>query len=260
MLFSTPMTPSLDQRLAGPVGRLERVLVAAVGFAALMAVYIGVGLYASARPEAQRTLATPLDGLVPLLPWTAMVYGLLYAQVFVPLALLVDRRVLLRGGVAYVTLVLLGLPFWVFWPVVVPREPVPVEDLFTWSLALIRFLDPPTNCFPSMHVAEASLAALLVRRLDRRLGHAMLGLAVAIWLSTLTLRQHWVLDGVAGFALALAADHLLFGRSPLPPEAWVSAGRRRALWALVVYAGFVVAFAAPWFLQWQPVMAQVLGG
>lgn len=250
---------SFEQRFAGPVGPLERFALAGLGFVLLMSVYVTVAARAEALSQPLHTLPTALDGWVPLWPPAVMVYGLLYMQVFVPLTLLVDRRVLLRGGLAYTLLVGTGLIFWVGYPVAVPRAPVPVHDLFTWGLALIRALDPPTNCFPSMHVAEAFLAGLVVRRMDRPLGTALLVSAAAIWWSTLALGQHWFVDGLAGLVMALAVDHLVFARWPLPAEALRTMGRRSALWAAGVYFAAFLAFAAPWWLGWQSAIDWVLG-
>lgn len=62
------------------------------------------------------------------------------------------------------------------------------------------------DCFPSGHVAIAVLCAILVIRVRRGLGLAMAWLSAAIIFSTVYLRYHYVIDIVAGVALAFLAD------------------------------------------------------
>lgn len=248
------MFSRVEQRIAGHVGVLEKLGLGGVVISLLMALYLGSAHRSAAAPEGLHVMPTPIDALVPLQPWAVLVYGLLYFVIFVPLALVQDRRIVLRGGLAYVSIVLMGLPFWLFYPVFVPRDPVPITDLFTYSLAMIRALDPPTNCFPSMHVAEAYLAALVVRRLDPPLGRGLLLVATGVWWSTLALGQHWFVDGLAGALMAFAVDHLAFDRRPLPPEAFHSGGRRGVVWAAALYVALFLSLTTPWWLGWTEVI------
>jgi membrane-associated phospholipid phosphatase len=220
--------------------------VGVAGMGSLMTLYILIAQRAAESPRTSYTLALPIDDAVGLHPWAVLIYGALYLQILAPLVLIGSRQMLARALAAVLVVVLSGVPFWLLWPVTVPRHPVPVDDLFTWGIAVVRFLDPPTNCFPSMHVAESFLAALLIRRLDRTLGSAMLLSAAAIWWSTLALDQHWFVDGLAGMLLAVAADRGVF-RRPLPASALRPAPRRHLLWALGVYLLLFIAFALPWW-------------
>ena len=163
-------------RLGLELGRVERLVTAIFGVSVFYGVY---GVLGAAQVGAElHELRSPLD-VVPLMPWTAAIYLFLYAQVLAPLSVIRDRGVLWRGLLCYALLVGIGTPFWWFYPVTVPREPVPVTDLWTWGLAVTRFIDPPTNCFPSMHVAESFCAAALVYRHDRRtLGRHLRGVGV----------------------------------------------------------------------------------
>lgn len=235
----------------GTISAGERVTATLLGMPPLMALYTSIAFATAEHPENFHALPTVVDGWVPVIPEATLIYGFLYGQVLIPLTLLEDRRVMLRGGLAYCALLAIGLPFWLLWPVAVPRLELPITDLFSWSLTLIRAFDPPTNCFPSMHVAEAFLAALVVRRMDRPLGTMLLGVAAAIWWSTLALGQHWFLDGLAGLVMALVVDWAAFGWRPLPPEAYRSGSRARLLWAVAFYLSLFVFFTTPWWIGQQ---------
>ncbi len=195
-----------------------------------------------------RQLPTAIDAWFPMEPAAILIYLGIYSLALTPVCLLTDRRVLLRGLGAFGSLLLCGVPFWLFWPVTVPRTDVPVTDLLTWGVALMRWLDPPTNCFPSMHVAETVLAALMCWRLDRATGATVGVVAAVVWWSTLALDQHWFLDGLFGAVLAVVSDTVWFRWRPLPQAAWRRLSRWYLLWAVGLYFLQFLACALPWWL------------
>ena len=242
---------SLSARLAGllrgPVTPAVRLATVAGAGVLLYGLYGTVGVLTAQSDAPLHTLPVFVDRWVPRAPVWVVFYLALFPQVLVPAVLVEDRRVLFRGSLAYGLLVLLGLPFWMFWPVTVPRPDLPVTDLYTWGVALTRWLDPPTNCFPSMHVAESYLAALVVSRCNRRLGGLLLGMATLIWYSTLAIGQHWFVDGLAGAGLALVVDAVVFRLRPLPAEAFASGPAARMGWIVLLYAVLFGAAALPWW-------------
>jgi len=235
--------------MPAPVEPSNVIRVAVLGACLLLfwAVYGGIGVMQAEGAELY-TLHTPVDDWFPLSPIWVLAYLWLFPQVLSPLAIFSSTRVMKRALIAFVVMVAAGIPFWLFYPVTVPREPVPVEDLWTFGLALTRMIDPPTNCFPSMHVAEAAFAALVMRRHDKLVGNVLIGCTFAIWYSTVALDQHWVVDGAMGLAMALIANALAF--RGIPPEHFE--GRPRA-WHATWLGLYVVLFliaASGWWTGW----------
>ena len=228
------------------VSNLARLGVLAAVAALFLAVYGGIGQMQVGVPL--HTLETPLDGLVPTSPIWVLAYLFLFPQVLSPLFVVTSPLVLKRAVAAFTVMLFVGVPFWLFYPVTVPREVVPVTDLWTYGLALTRTIDPPTNCFPSMHVAEAAFAALVMRRHDRLVGNLLLGATLAIWYSTVALDQHWVVDGAMGLAMATAADHLAF--RDLPASEFRSRHRAWNLGWLALFVGLFVFAASGWWTGW----------
>ena len=78
-------------------------------------------------------------------------------------------------------------------------------DPFTLALAdWVRAIDPPVNCLPSLHVTSCVLSMLLVgfERTPRALAFGTV--ATASIASTLTFKQHYAIDLLAGALLAAA--------------------------------------------------------
>ena len=170
-----------------------------------------------------RVLPLPVDDLVPLDPRWLPIYLSMYAQALTVPCAVDEVRLLKRWALGMGLMYLVAIPLWVLFPVTVPRAPVPVVDYFTFELALFRAFDPPSNCLPSMHVAVSFWAAFVVWKVDRLVGAGLLGLGAAIWYSTMATDQHWFVDGLAGFVLAVACAGLLLrgqARGARLPRVW----------------------------------------
>ncbi len=79
------------------------------------------------------------------------------------------------------------------------------DGFLPWTLGLIYDIDPPRNCFPSLHVAWAFVAGLSCHRVHRGVGLAAIGWASLIGISTLYTEQHYFADVIAGVLLASLA-------------------------------------------------------
>jgi len=109
---------------------------------------------------------------------------------------------------AVVVVQALAAAVFVIMPLRYPREQHVASigtDTATRALAdWVRGIDPPVNCFPSLHVTSCVLSMLLVgvERAPRALAYGTV--AVASMASTLTFKQHYAIDLLAGALLAAA--------------------------------------------------------
>jgi membrane-associated phospholipid phosphatase len=138
------------------------------------------------------------------------------------------------------------------YPTAAPRPAeVPGDGFAAWSLRLAYELDPPYNCFPSLHVAYACVSALTCYRVHRGVGRAAAVWAALIGVSTLYTKQHYVVDVIAG-ALAAYVAYLLFLRRY--PRAEVTEDDRRraprcALAAIGIFAFMIAGFWVAYQMQ-----------
>jgi membrane-associated phospholipid phosphatase len=157
---------------------------------------------------------TAVDTRTPFLPWTGWIYAAVFVMpVFACLAARTDADV--RALVfSFAGMITLDTIVFIAYPTVYPR---PVFRFVSWTgfpLALVRLGDTPLNCFPSQHVSVAFLTAFYLRRFSKSWGTPCLLLAIAIAISTLTTKQHYFWDVIAG-ALAAGAAY----RLAAPPRA-----------------------------------------
>jgi len=187
----------------------------------LLAVFVALvfSYFAMAAATRGRTLFVPelaLDRAIPLEPAWMPVYISLWVFSFLPLV--VVRGVARRGTIlAYITTAIAAYVGFLMFPASAPRpDVVPGDGVLAWGLRTLYALDPPYNCFPSLHVAYSFLAAQSAYGAHRGFGVMALLWAVLVGISTLFIKQHYVADVVAGALLALAAYALVLGGRRLP--------------------------------------------
>lgn len=167
-------------------------------------VYWGGAALAETRHHYQ--FSTALDRAIPLIPWTVCIYFGCYAfwALHYCLCAAVPTRArrfftadFIAKGVCFVFFV--GLPTTMARPV--------VQGLNVWE-SLVRalyILDAPVNLFPSIHCLNSWLCWASARDIpafSRGYKAFALCAAVAVCVSTLTLRQHVLLDVAGGILLA----------------------------------------------------------
>lgn len=241
----------MARSLARPY-RLEPGMVALL---VLVPLYIFIA--DSVSLQEPRAPALALDRALPLQPAWALVYGALYLfLILLPLFIVRERSLLRRTALAYLMVWLASYACFFAYPTLAPRPAqVPGADFGAWGLRLLYNLDPPLNCFPSLHVAHSFVSAWACARVHRGVGALALACAGLVALSTLFTKQHYVLDVLAGAGLAFLA-RLLFLRRKAPdpiPELDHRAAPAFALELLgllaLATAGFWVAYRLsprPW--------------
>lgn len=152
---------------------------------------------------------TALDAMIPLLPWTLVVY--LSDYVFILLVLLSLKQAEDFSAAFYRMIFGIVMSFAIFLiaPTLYPRPLLPQDPFWSEIFLYLHFLDEPTNCLPSLHVSITLIAAASLRSPSKP---ATLGAwiwALAICLSTLTTKQHYVWDVLGGALVTWAAFGLV---------------------------------------------------
>jgi membrane-associated phospholipid phosphatase len=115
-----------------------------------------------------------------------------------------------------------------------------------WAVSTLYAIDPPFNLFPSLHLSIALLAASAAWKARRAYGAAALTSLAPVAASICTVKQHFVLDGIGGAALA-AVVHAVVLRpyrpepGSTPPRAGADPQAYGALLA-AAYAGLYLGF------------------
>jgi len=116
---------------------------------------------------------------------------------------------------AYFQLVVAAVVFVVF-PVRMPQEFLPVTASAGWGASLWHWFDGPNNCLPSLHAANGLLFLQFNWNRPARLVHSILSIGVVV--STVFVKQHYVIDVAAGALLYVITALLLSRLTIVVPE------------------------------------------
>ncbi len=151
---------------------------------------------------------TALDRLIPFQPNALFAYLSLWLYIGVGPGLTLTFRELVVYGAWISAMCLAGLGIFYAWPTAVP--PLLIDVSGYAGFAMLQGVDAAGNACPSMHVAAAMFTVIRVEQVlrDARTPVALrllnlLWFAAIAW-STLAVKQHVVLDAVAGALLGIA--------------------------------------------------------
>jgi membrane-associated phospholipid phosphatase len=215
-----------------------RVTLSMVVLVSLVPGYLVIGWLLDGRAVHAPQLR--LDRLMPVEPVWALVYGALYLFLIILPVFVVRQDEHIRRTVrAYLMVWLTAYACFLAYPTAAPRPAAVVGGGFAaWGLRFLYSADPVYNCFPSLHVAHSFVSALACYRVHRKLGVVGAVCASLVALSTLFAKQHYVLDVLAGAALAGVA-YVLFLRE-FPRDRIPERERRLAPAFAAATAGIVV--------------------
>lgn len=215
-----------------------------------------IGYFAVARnidPARALDLGTALDARIPFVARSVWVYLWVFPASLLPLFLVRCPRLFRRTIVAYGVAIAVSLVVFAAFPFTsvglrADRAALDVTRFSPWGVSVLYRLDPPFNLFPSLHLSIAALAALSAWKARRLYGAAAFAGVAAIGASICTVKQHFVLDGLGGLALAAVVYAIVLSPYAPPPATdpaygWRGPAAYAALLA-AVQAGFYAAFLA----------------
>lgn len=152
-------------------------------------------------------MSLPLDGQIPLIPWTASIYLVCYAFWVVNYILAVRQREpeAFRFVGAELLAKTVSLVFFLLLPTTMIRPAVTGSGFWNDVMRLIYRTDAADNLFPSLHCMISWFCYIGVRKnpeIPRWYRVFSLVFALAVCVSTVTTKQHVLVDIGAGIALA----------------------------------------------------------
>jgi membrane-associated phospholipid phosphatase len=148
-----------------------------------------------------------IDDAVPFVPYTVWLY--ISEYIFFPVVYLMCRDLFNLNKYFYSFLFLQTVSVFIFWvwPTTYPRDffPLPgdLDGLTYFVFSSLRRADSPANCCPSLHVSSVYLSAFIFLDDQREKFPFFFLWGTAIACSTMTAKQHYLIDVITGFLMAL---------------------------------------------------------
>lgn len=206
---------------------LQKITIGAAATIVVAGIYRLVGELTLDRSFGTN-LMIPLDEKIPFWPETVIFYLSIYLFWLPPIlstSVSVKEfwKIVLAVGIA----LLIGFILHFIIPAAYNRQTIPEVIAETnvvtyWATIIVQNLylaDLPNNTFPSSHVLTVTVLLIMMRPRSDRWAYRLYVLwGIAIILSTLTVKQHHLLDVIAAVFISLAVKNWIFKK--LWPVLW----------------------------------------
>lgn len=151
-------------------------------------------------------ISVALDAKIPFIPAFIVIYILSYVQWGLGFLTVgrESRDFCFRYIFASLVSRFICLIIFIVLPTAMTRPDVPGKDIFSWMTSFIYSVDTPDNLFPSIHCVESTFFAYTVfrsRKVKPALKWINLFFTVSVYFAVLFVKQHLVLDVIAGIII-----------------------------------------------------------
>ncbi len=145
---------------------------------------------------------TKLDQAIPFLPWTTAPYLILVLGMYL-FAFIDKEDDFISALVALTIAVCINYLIYLVYPTIYPRPTIPQSteigaNLYYWLISI----DTPANCFPSGHITTPAVGCWYLARHRKNLRPLLITTFTILSLTTLTTKQHYIVDIPAGLFTA----------------------------------------------------------
>lgn len=168
--------------------------------------------------EACTPVWCPLDDRIPFCEWFVIPYVGWYALIVFSLGyfLLYDVDSFKRMQVYIIVTQVVAMAIYIFFPSCQNLRPEVMtrNNLLTCCVELLYSFDTSTNVCPSLHVAYSlGIASVWLKKktASKLWKLTIVAFVVLICLSTVFIKQHSLLDGLAALPLGLLAEGIVYG-------------------------------------------------
>jgi len=158
-------------------------------------------------------IGSALDQRIPLIPWTVLIYAFSYifwVKNYI-LAGKRDKEFAYRFCCGEMIMKTLCLFFYIFYPTTTIRPEIVGNGIWNHLMRFLYTIDPADNLFPSLHCSASLFSVFAVYKnneVPASYRYFSYLLTIMIFISTLTTRQHVIIDGFGGIAVAFTGYYL----------------------------------------------------
>lgn len=195
------MNLNILNRIKNPSAYFSKAFIIIFVFVFYCLLYLVINYFPVFNPR----LVPPsfIDRAIPVIEWTVWIYISYYALPVLAGVFIDDMHYLDRYAQSLMSACIACAIVFIFFPTEITRYTFKEDGVTGFVVKYLHLLDKPRNCFPSMHIAVSYIAAFTIIRYKKKHGIFLLVWAVMITLSTLTIKQHYIVDVAGGFVIAL---------------------------------------------------------
>lgn len=142
---------------------------------------------------------------IPFLAPFILGYSLVYGSVLYIYWIIPSWKIFKKMAWGFFWVTTIHYIFFVLFPVKMIWRPeiIEVKNFFEWAAQFIFSLDNTYNCFPSLHVAYPTLAAVFAWLYIPKHRWLLISWALLTAVSVVLVKQHYIIDALAGALVAV---------------------------------------------------------
>lgn len=176
--------------------------------------YYFIGLMQS--PSRMHSLATFFDGRISIIPSTVFIYLTVYTIFLLSFFTCSENSRSIKILITFISMLILNYLLMYIYPVSMERVIPEGSTTADMVLRLVQSSDVPHNCFPSSHCSVALLSALIIQEhKNKSLKIFSWVSAIGISLTTVTTKQHFFLDIIGGWILAIVLWYFIYNNEKI---------------------------------------------
>ncbi len=168
--------------------------------------YFSINKFSEGRTT--HILAFDFEESIPFIPFFVIFYIMTYFVVIMPYFVVKNIKDYRRTVLAYLLLIFISSVVYIMYPVKIIRPEIIKEGIFLNMVKWVYKIDKTYNLFPSLHVSLSALSSLVCLRYNKRIGYFLIVLLFLISLSTLFVKQHYLVDIIFAAILAFLSYYL----------------------------------------------------
>ena len=152
------------------------------------------------------------ENKIPMIPITSWGYVFFLIYIIWSIKVIKDDESLNKLLYSFLLIGLISHALYLIFPLIFPREYYPLlQDGSTSKrlLLLIRTLDRPSNCFPSLQAGICFIFALVHKKESRLRFYLSIIISLLIVTASLTIKQHYIYDIIAALILSLSVFYIM---------------------------------------------------
>lgn len=147
---------------------------------------------------------------IPFIPWMLLIYFLIFPYLATLIFTVPKYQDFFKAVCGYFLITIVSVAVFFCVPTTMLRPEIAADGWLRYFFDAIYYVDGPHNLFPSLHVSSVSYVGFVNWRFCKKFRILSAALAVLICLSTLTVKQHAILDVLGGLGLGWAAFYVFF--------------------------------------------------
>lgn len=157
-----------------------------------------------------------LDDKIPFVPQFIIPYILYYPLPFFVVLYSFRYNKVKQTTLAFIFVYLMSYAIFILYPTSVMRPLIiTTSDIFSQAVKKLYEIDKPYNALPSIHNGISVLSLLILFTLNRKIGMISAPFILLIILSTLLIKQHYIIDVIAGAIVSFLSYEIFIKRDYL---------------------------------------------